>query len=129
MIKKFCRAAVKPSDNLICALAALFIYLCNRFFLRDITHGWIGYICRCHLNDFLCPFIVMPCIETILRVAGFRWQKVWNIVLMALLCGLIWEYVIPIFKRSSVSDPIDLLCYLAGAILYAWVIFFSRRSD
>ncbi len=34
------------------------------------------------------------------------------------LCGLVWEYVTPLFVDRSVSDWIDILAYIAGASLY-----------
>ena len=33
-----------------------------------------------------------------------------------LLCGLFWEYVSPLLISGSVSDPLDLLAYLAGGL-------------
>ena len=35
-------------------------------------------------------------------------------VAFLLLCGLFWEYVSPLLIPGSVSDPLDLLAYLAA---------------
>lgn len=123
------KAITKHPDNIVCAAVAMVIYLCNRLFLKDITHGYIQYICKCHLNDFLCPLAIMPCIEVLLMISvGYEWRNAWGIILSAFLCGLVWEYIIPIFKRSSVSDPIDLLCYVCGAFLYSLIVLVYRRK-
>lgn len=34
-----------------------------------------------------------------------------------LLCGLFWEYVTPLYRPDSVSDPWDVATYLLGGLL------------
>ena len=36
-------------------------------------------------------------------------------------CGVFWEYVTPLFRVETVSDPFDILTYIVGGILY-WLL-------
>ncbi len=44
-----------------------------------------------------------------------------EITALCLAVGSIWEYVTPVMKPSSISDPIDIVCYVCGGIIY-WLI-------
>ena len=39
-----------------------------------------------------------------------------SLLAAGVLCGLFWEYVSPLLISGSVSDPLDLLAYLAGGL-------------
>lgn len=46
-----------------------------------------------------------------------------------LLCGLFWEYVAPLLVSSSVSDPLDLLAYLAGGLVVLPLLRLARPQS
>lgn len=46
-----------------------------------------------------------------------------------LLCGLFWEYVSPLLVSGSVSDPLDLLAYLAGGLAVLPLLRLARRQN
>lgn len=46
-----------------------------------------------------------------------------------LLCGLSWEYVSPLLISGSVSDPLDLLAYLAGGLTALPLLRLARQQS
>lgn len=46
-----------------------------------------------------------------------------------LLCGLFWEYVSPLLVSGSVSDPLDLLAYLAGGLVVLPLLRLARPQS
>jgi hypothetical protein len=38
------------------------------------------------------------------------------------LSSFVWEFIAPIFKPNSISDPIDILFYFIGTMVY-WIIY------
>lgn len=46
-----------------------------------------------------------------------------------LLCGLFWEYVSPLLVSGSVSDPLDLLAYLAGGLVVLPLLRLARQQS
>jgi hypothetical protein len=45
-----------------------------------------------------------------------------RIIPFTLLVGLFWEYVTPLYRISKVSDPFDLIAYVAGSVTYFLII-------
>lgn len=45
-----------------------------------------------------------------------------------LLCGLFWEYVSPLLVSGSVSDPLDLVAYLAGGLAVLPLLRLARAQ-
>ncbi|UCZ52173.1 hypothetical protein LGQ02_15155 [Bacillus shivajii] len=39
-------------------------------------------------------------------------------MLVTFMVGLFWEYITPLYLRSSVTDPIDIIAYMFGGGLY-----------
>lgn len=46
-----------------------------------------------------------------------------------LLCGLFWEYVSPLLVSGAVSDPLDLLAYLAGGLAVLPLLRLARQQS
>ena len=101
------------------------LYTLNRLFLIHITEGVTNQFCRWHLNDLICPLVILPYIEVLVLSNGYEIVSIVKIISIGLCCAFIWEYVIPIFKVSSISDPLDVVCYLLGSFLYASALHIS----
>lgn len=43
-------------------------------------------------------------------------------------CGLFWEYISPLLISGSVSDPLDLLAYLAGGLAVLPLLRLARAQ-
>ena len=88
-----------------------------------------------HLNDLLAGILFCAYLNLIMRFSKSvkRFTKPLELVLIALLCGLFWEYCAPLFKPSATSDLVDIVCYVIGAMKYwscyqlTFEIFVSRH--
>ena len=105
--------------NAACMTGAVCLYLLNRFFLKDMIDGTLGYFLRCHFNDLLCPLVVIPACQIVLLVfLRTSMRKIGTLLLFFLACAVVWEFVIPLVKTGSTADMWDVVCYLGGTMLY-----------
>ncbi|TCP58981.1 hypothetical protein EV586_101180 [Tumebacillus sp. BK434] len=100
------------------------LYLINEHVLKSLTnnaflHG--------HFNDALAMWIYLPYLNVLLSLYPYRVLSITSYPAcfgVALVAGLGWEYLTPLFLTNSVSDPVDLLMYLISGLAYA---FFMKR--
>lgn len=109
---------------IVCAI----LFYSNRLFLIDTVAAlWpgttIAYIATCHLNDFIGGFAFMCYVNLLLDLVKpqARFKSPLVILIFISLCGLFWEYAAPAFVAESVSDPIDVLSYAFGGLIY-WLV-------
>lgn len=110
--------------NLLILLFFIIIYFFNRLFKSYINVYIIGYICRCHLNDFIGGIIF--CIYTnMLLVLNNKMpiNKISHLILFMLFVSLLWEYFFPLFLPYSTSDILDVFSYLLGTTIYYLLTF------
>ena len=105
------------TEFIFCGVIIL-IYCLNKCVLIKNSRGISGYFLRCYLDDLMAPIFILALSSMILRWAGYELQNFWIILLIGVFAGVVWEYVIPFIKKSSVTDPYDLLCYIIGTIVY-----------
>jgi len=48
-------------------------------------------------------------------------KSVRAIIVFSGLAGVYWEYVAPLYVEESISDPYDVLAYIAGGVAY-WLM-------
>ncbi|MCR2034528.1 hypothetical protein [Adlercreutzia mucosicola] len=78
------------------------------------------YLAQCHLNDFLggAAFLAYTNLLLDLVRSDMRIRRLATSLVYLFFCGLFWEYAAPLFIRASTADPLDLVAYLAGAVVY-----------
>ena len=110
-------------------LAVAVLYVANRFFLKGLLSGtplgpfFIGYF-----NDLLAPSALLSLANIVFALRGFQTTKPLFVILATALAGVCWEFLAPAFNPASVTDPLDLLVYFAGAFLYLALLgLLSRR--
>ena len=54
--------------------------------------------------------------------------KLWQIELLLFPCGIFWEYITPLFRHNTTTDPCDILAYMIGGFLY-WIIARKERNE
>lgn len=109
---------------LVCAA----LFYANSFMFIDLVIGYapespLSYVASCHLNDFIGGVAFMCYTNLLIDLVKpeVRFKKLSSILLFMLLCGLFWEYIAPFFVVGSVSDPLDVMSYALGGILY-WLL-------
>ena len=105
--------------NLVFFAIAFSVYIVNRFLKSSIENPFIGYLCRCHLNDYIGGIVFCIYVNMILIIAkrnpivSFR-----GIIALMVPVAIVWEYVFPLILPYSTSDIIDVLSYVMGACTY-----------
>jgi len=116
-------------------LACVAVYCLGRLWLRQVFPT--GFV-HSHLNDLLCvPFWVPPMV-TMRRVLGLRTHDGPPDALEVLIPLVVWSFVFewlvpatPALRGHSVADPLDVVCYAAGALgaVLFWHGWYGRQRS
>lgn len=100
-------------------VVAMTIYAINRITKTYNNIPVIGYLCKCHINDCIGGIVFSAYVNIVLGLWKYPpITKLFHICVMMLCCGVVWEYVCPLFLDYSVSDFWDILSYVLGGVLY-----------
>lgn len=95
------------------------VYLINRFFKSYIDIPVLGYICNCHLNDFIGGIVFCIYLNMILIFSRKRPVASFPLLIFIMLpVALLWEYFFPLILPYSTSDFLDVIAYLLGTATY-----------
>lgn len=101
--------------DLTVTLCVIILYIVNNRIIKKSNIAFFLY----YFNDFLCPFFVLAFVNIIMWFYGKQVTKLWKMIVLMILCGFLWEcYSI---NPKAVADPIDMICYIGGAIGYWWI--------
>lgn len=120
-MKKIVESIRKRPINLILIVFVISAYLLNIFFLKDYSHRLLKLFFVCYFNDLICPLFFFSYANMLLITVSREITRLWLICLISVCTSCVWEFVAPLMKPSSTADPLDILCYITGGILY-WVI-------
>ena len=108
--------------NIIILVCVTCLYCLNRFWLKKvISLPVIGYILRCHFNDFLAGIAILAYINLMLSLSKYHRMIITTFpkgIVISLTCGLLWEYVFPLVFPHGTSDYLDVISYVLGGIVY-----------
>lgn len=109
------------------------LYCLNRFWLKEIISlPIIGYILKCHFNDFLAGLAILAYINLLLYFSKFRKKIVFSFpigIFISLACGLLWEYILPLIFPHGTSDPLDVFSYVFGGISYIVILHLLNHNN
>lgn len=107
------------------------LYLLNNFIFKKISTGLTHYFLICYFNDLICPLAFLAYVNIMLAFVQKQLAKIYQILIFCFGCGLVWEFIAPLFKKNSVTDFYDLLCYCAGGMLYYAIkqLFLKKRKS
>lgn len=94
---------------------------------KNYLTGWLGYFCKCFLNDLICPIFFLAYVQIILIWAGCEIKNYSVILVIGMAAGLIWEYVAPTINPRAVTDIFDLICYFCGINIYYLITTFEKN--
>ena len=94
--------------------AIMGLYALNRFALLPCADGLMHRLLTGYLADFLAGGMMIVLLFAALRLAHRKPPRPWHCLALALVCGLFWEYITPLYLPRSVSDPWDILAVLLG---------------
>lgn len=92
-------------------------YLINKSIFSNII------ILKCYFNDLLCGFGFYSFIYiSYYLVSGKEPPKTIDhfsvILCLIFLASLFWEYVAPLYIKSSTPDCYDVICYMSGCCVF-----------
>lgn len=118
MKRELLDAVKKRKINYYGVLVVGIIYILNKRYLAINTKGKFQYFLQCYLNDLVCPFFFLGISQIMLIWINHEIKNLKHYISIAILIGIIWEYVAPIINPKSVTDTFDICCYLLGTIFY-----------
>lgn len=71
---------------------------------------------QCYFNDILAGILLNAFAQIMLTNKDFKYTPYRGLCL-TIVAGIFWEYIAPLFNSRSVSDPLDIIAYLAGFII------------
>lgn len=111
----------KKPINLVLVILVLILYVSNNAVFKNIESPIMQYFFVCHFNDLICPLLLLGYSNILLITIKLELKKLLNILLFCSVASFVWEFVAPFFKKSSITDYIDILCYIGGGFIY-WLI-------
>ena len=94
------------------------LYLANNLIIKPNSDGILHMFFCCYFNDLICPLFFFAYTNMLLLTVDKELTNFWAICGMGVVVSVAWEYGAPYLKPSSVSDPVDIVCYIAGSVLY-----------
>lgn len=115
------------------------LYFINRLILKPlITIGDFATFCYSYLNDLICIPLWVTIIVWILYTMGVRKSEEYPQGAEILLPVVVWAWFFELFlprtasfRNLAVSDPKDIVCYVAGALFAVifWSIYYRKRRS
>ena len=112
--------SVKFDITLLCCCSVL--YVVNVLLIRP--GGSVFFVS--YFNDVCCGVWFVSYSNIWLGRIGRRITKLKWIFPYIMACGCGWEYLGPIINSAQVSDMLDIVAYLIGALVY-WLLEQCRR--
>lgn len=128
-MKKIIQSIRQKPINLVLMILVLFLYFLNNTYLKVFTEGGVQKFLICHFNDFICPLFFIAYSNLLLISVNKEIKKLKWVMIFGFSSGLVWEFIAPLIKPSSVTDILDLLFYTLGTFLYWCIVklFHDRR--
>lgn len=103
--------------------------LSNKFDIFSIGYPTLHFFMKCYFNDILgtAGFLLLISIALTFQIKRPIQINILHVVLFTLLCGTFWEYITPLYRSETVSDPLDIIAYLIGALIF-WYILGGRKN-
>ncbi len=108
--------------NLSIFITCIILYGFNRIIFSSINNYNLHYFFSSYFNDLLAPLLLFSYINLILSLIDKKMYSLKYLFLIIILSSFVWEFIAPIFKPNSISDPIDILFYFIGTMVY-WIIY------
>ena len=108
-------------ENLLIFLICIFLYILNTIILSNINNYEINYFFTGYFDDLIAPLLLFSYINLLLSLRENKIYSLKYLIIIIILCSFIWEYLVIFIKPTTVSDPIDVIFYITGTIIY-WMI-------
>ena len=114
--------------DLMIFLLAVLSYGLNRLNIDSYNNVLLSCFMTSYFNDIVGSIAFVAYCNILLFTQERRIQRLFSIILIMCLCGIIWEYVTPIFREDAVTDILDIVAYIIGGCVY-WGIDFIGKTN
>ena len=128
-MKKLRESIRKRPINLVLLLGVLGLYFLNNLYLKAHLDGWLQTFFVCFFNDLMCPLFFFSYANMLLLTINKEWHRLWFICLIGICVSFVWEFFAPVIKPTSTTDPLDILCYMVGSVVYWAILHLVRKTD
>lgn len=95
------------------------VYLLNRIIKTYIEIPILGYLCNCHLNDYIGGIVFCIYLNMLLVFCRRKPVTLLSHLCIIMICvSLLWEYLFPLILPYSTSDILDVAAYMLGTFTY-----------
>jgi hypothetical protein len=115
--------------DLLCIIIVYSLYLCNNAFIKPNISGLFASFFTGHFNDSIATIMLLAyCnISYAAKAPEKRVDNLYKLIIICFIWGVLWENFAPIFNPIAVKDPLDVLCYCFGGIIYYVIIFLEKK--
>ncbi len=117
----------KNKFDVLLMLIVIVLYVANNMFIKPYSFGRIHVFFDGYFNDLMAPLFMLGYSNIVLSSKNMRISSLLVIVIFIGTAGCVWEFLAPLMKESSISDPLDLVCYICGAVFY-WILQRNRNG-
>jgi len=108
--------------NIAIFFASISLYILNQLILKHLNIIYLTNFFNFYFNDVLAQILMLSYSNFLMGKINKPILKLRYIILVVLACGIIWEFVAPLYKSRSTLDLFDFLAYLAGGLIYYIII-------
>ena len=117
----------RQKKDLLFFIVPLILFQVNELIKADVQTPVLGYLLRCHFNDYLGGISFAAYLNFILSLSNwtsFQLTKIHHFLVAGLFCGICWEVITPLFIKTSTGDAWDIIAYILGMLTY-W--YYGRK--
>lgn len=107
-------------------LAACFgVYAANKWFASYAASETLRLMLTGHLSDLLAMPALLAYTNWVLSYARGCPREITrftHVLAASVMCGFLWEGIMPFVRPGSVADPLDVVAYVIGGISYSVII-------
>lgn len=104
----------------------------NQFHILNDQNDSVAYFMRCYFNDIFGSTIFLLFLNL---VHSFLIKKnvvsFYHVELLMLICGVLWEFLTPLYRSDTTTDIIDIFAYLLGGVIYWYILgrkYFKKQD-
>lgn len=104
------------------------LYLTNNLILKNSPFISLNIFFNNYFNDILAPIVYLSYLNIISLILVKKELKSPLIIFsIIIICSFFWEFVALFVKQGSVFDPIDVISYFIGGLIF-YIINYKKKN-
>lgn len=109
-------------ENILIFIICVLLYMMNTLTFSKINNFILHYFFTGYFNDLIAPLLLFSYINLLLSFIDKNVYSLKYLIIIIISCSFFWEYLVLFFKPTGISDPVDVLFYIMGTLIY-WIIY------